>query len=740
MIQPIEYQEKAVKKLCDTANELLELQGGKTIVFKAPTGSGKTVMMAEFLKELVESGNGGRSFVFIWTAPHQLHIQSKERLEKHYADSKALRCVSFEDLIDRQINDREILFLNWESIRREDNIYIRENEQDMNITTIMQNTHDADRIVVLVIDESHYAANTEISRGLIEMFNPKLTIEVSATPIISNANALVEVPRERVIEEGIIKKQIAINPGFKNTITNQTPEKIFFTSDSTESANDFVLRMAIQKREELAKGFKEVGANVNPLLLIQLPDKKQGQDDLRDEIVQLLKDKHKITIDNGKLAIFLSEDKTNLENITRNDNEVEVMIFKQAIAIGWDCPRASILALFRDWQSFTFSTQTLGRILRMPELKHYGNEELNIGFVFTNLNDLSILEDTAGSYLTIQYAKRSEKYQPIALRSVHSKRFREETRLESDFIRDFLAAADEQKLKDKIRMDVGDDVSMGILSDGLVSDVDFHSEHLQIGEHVQRKQSVEDIQKLFDKFAAELLYPLFPEKRSVGRVRTAIHDFFRFKFPMQFPHISTRAQVIALHPDNRAYFTNTMNRAIEIYTERVGKGKKELIPDPAWEIPNPRTFNHNFKPRPMKKSALQPYLESNTASEPEKEFAKFLDGTLKNVEWWFKNGEQDATAFAVPYFDEQGLETPFYVDWIIKFKDGQIGLFDTKAGLYAKDAKTRAEGLAAYIKAENKKGKKLWGGIAVLKDRSWRYNDSEKYDYSPDLKGWKFLE
>ncbi|GAH95392.1 unnamed protein product, partial [marine sediment metagenome] len=37
------------------------------------------------------------------------------------------------------------------------------------------------------------------------------------------------------------------------------------------------------------------------------------------------------------------------------------------IALGWDCPRAQILVLFRDWKSLTFSVQTIGRIMRMPE-------------------------------------------------------------------------------------------------------------------------------------------------------------------------------------------------------------------------------------------------------------------------------------------------------------------------------------------------------------------------------------
>ena len=57
--------------------------------------------------------------------------------------------------------------------------------------------------------------------------------------------------------------------------------------------------------------------------------------DYKEEIERLLRENHNITVDNGKLAIYLSDDKENLENLTRNDNEAEVMIFKQANALGW---------------------------------------------------------------------------------------------------------------------------------------------------------------------------------------------------------------------------------------------------------------------------------------------------------------------------------------------------------------------------------------------------------------------
>jgi type III restriction enzyme len=738
MIHLCDYQEEAIRKLKQRTNDLLELQGSKTIVFKAPTGSGKTVMMAEFLKELVEHRSDQKTFAFIWAAPRQLHEQSKARLVKHYADSNALHCISFEDLIDRQIHENEILFLNWESINKTDNIYIRENERDMNLSTVMQNTRDAGRIMILIIDESHFASKSEISRGLVEMFAPKVSIEVSATPNMQGDETVTVYP-EQVISEGMIKKQVAINPGFKNIIAQQKDNTLTFTSDASESTDEFVLRMAIEKRAHLAQGFQAVGANVNPLLLIQLPDKRQGENDLKDEVIQILKNKHNITVENGKLAIYLSEDKANLDNITRNDSEAEVMIFKQAIALGWDCPRASILVLFRDWQSFTFSTQTLGRILRMPEIKHYDNDELNIGYVFTNLGDLSILEDTAGNYLTIQYAKRADSYPDLKLRSVYSKRFREVSRLSPQFIRDFLEAAKELNLKDRIKQDV-QEVNIQLLANGIVENIDLHPEHVaESTERIQRKQNVMEIQKIFNSFVAENLPPYFPEPRSIGRVREAIYRFLQINFPMQYKFGGVKAQKLILSPENRQQFIDAINHAKYIYQQGVDKQRKEII-TVSWDIPTSRNFNNRFSPRPMNKSVMQPYYEAADASQPEKGFAAFLNDTLKDVEWFYRNGESDATAFAIPYSNAQGEEAPFYVDWIVKFTDGRIGLFDTKSGITAETAKTRAEGLVAYINVENEKGRKLFGGIVIKQNGSWLYNNNEHYEYNhKDLSPWKYL-
>ena len=113
------YQETAIGDLLSKAKRLMDYSGEKKLVFKSPTGSGKTIMMAEFLKQLVDDRDVRQSLSFIWTAPRQLHIQSRDKLERYFEDSRALKCSFFEDLDDRRIGENEILFFNWESMTGE---------------------------------------------------------------------------------------------------------------------------------------------------------------------------------------------------------------------------------------------------------------------------------------------------------------------------------------------------------------------------------------------------------------------------------------------------------------------------------------------------------------------------------------------------------------------------------------------------------------------------------------------
>ena len=231
------------------------------------------------------------------------------------------------------------------------------------------------------------------------------------------------------------------------------------------------------------------------------------------------------------MAVYLSEDKRNLENISRNDNEVEVLLFKQAIALGWDCPRAYILVLFREWHSEKFSIQTVGRIMRMPEIKHYNIEALDKGYVYTNIanNNIKIEEELARDYFTVHTSRRSESYTTIDLVSYHIMRQRETTRLAPSFIIMFLSAAKKYNLSKKL------DAKVTAITDHIPIDGEIRVENIGTsndpvtiyGDISLTKTNVE-LEQAFKFFIQQTLLDgeMFPEQRSVGRICTSIYYFF----------------------------------------------------------------------------------------------------------------------------------------------------------------------------------------------------------------------
>src|SRR3989344_3548050 len=152
MIKLKDYQQQAAENLHRKIENSLRSPENEVVIFQAPTGSGKTVMVSQLLKEIVKNRQDDKKFSFVWVSVRMLHEQSKEKLEDYYEDDKLIKCSYFEDLEDRKIGENEILFINWHSINKKGiNILVRENEQDNNLNSIIKNTREDGRIIVLVI-------------------------------------------------------------------------------------------------------------------------------------------------------------------------------------------------------------------------------------------------------------------------------------------------------------------------------------------------------------------------------------------------------------------------------------------------------------------------------------------------------------------------------------------------------------------------------------------------------------
>ncbi|MDE0091816.1 MAG: DEAD/DEAH box helicase family protein [Oligoflexia bacterium] len=709
-----QYQEEAIKELLEKAQKLLQKTTNKSIVFKSPTGSGKTIMMAEFLKQVCNLEEFKNTLAFIWTAPRTLHIQSKKKLSQYYQETRALDCLEFEELDDRKIDCNEILFFNWESINKENNIYIRENERKNNLSSVISRTKTSGNKIILIIDESHHGAPSPKSQDLIRDIAPDLTIEVSATPDLNNPDEFVSVDIDDVKVEGMIKKSVKLNDGF---ITEMKENNIL--SNEQLSSDEIVLKEALKKREELLKLYKEIGIDINPLVLIQLPDRQSGKKEkLKQEIIKKLDSDYNISEENGNLGIWLSEDKTGLEGITDIDSQIEVLIFKQAIAIGWDCPRSHILILFREWSSARFSIQTLGRIMRVadPKQGHYISdyEPLNHAYVFTNLPEIALDDDISKSYTTIYKSERKSIYELLKINSWYRVRQREKTRLSPLFLEVFGEELKKYKLHEKIDK-TNQTVKKSVLPEFIIENIDKLQDTTIEGDIVNVKNE-KDLQDIFDKFIEDSLKeePHFhPEDRSVSNLKQSIYNFFSEHLNLECD--KNFAEIIRIIlSDNKAHFLSVIELAKKSYLDKV-RSREEELEKKTWDVPEFINYNQEYQKHDVKKSIMNPFYSRKNSSTPEKKFIKFLESNNK-VKWWFKNGEKDGMFFAVPY-EKDDRELLFYIDFIVQLEDGRIGLFDTKGiKTTAPESKEKVKGLKEYINQKLN----IFGGIIVFKNEHWK--------------------
>jgi type III restriction enzyme len=723
-----DYQRLAVNDMFTKMEKLITMEH-KKFLLQAPTGAGKTVIMGEFLKKWVNET--GERLSFIWLAPRKLHTQSKEKIENNIEDS-VITCSHFEELSNNKIQKNQIYFENWESLHQlNENIIVKKNESGKYLEQIIQNTKKDGQKIVVLIDESHRQTRAEQTTSLLEIINPDLSIEITATPPENiRYDEYTIVQREDVIKEGIIKKNILINP------------KI---TDRESLDNKEIIKKGLEKRKKLLELFKKEqtgNEKINPLLLIQIPKSGQNLTDLKSDCEKILKEEG-ITYENKKLAVYLSDEKKNLNDsngleferkIEDNDNEVQVMIFKEAIALGWDCPRAHILLLFREHSQLVFGLQTIGRIMRMPELKHYDNAELNSAYIYTNLPPFSLEKEYVSGYVSEDLSERDDSiYQNIKLKSIHIKRHREKTRLSRKFNVIF-STNDEIKQRMKLIDLEEQEVKLQIIKDGIIENFDKEGKITSGVAHIL--STFDEVDVMFKRNLFEWCGKFAPVD-SHGRVRTALYNSMKEIHKMDYQNDEEEIRKILLSEKNLPIVDNCIKIALEKYEQYLTtEESQEKINEYTYEIPEiMEHFGQKEKDDDLNKSIMKPFFKDDV-NQIEYTFIKKLNDSNK-IKWWYKSKSNEIKYFAVLWKDSVGKNHGFYVDYIVQYEDGMIGLFDTKSGLTLRDPETKlkAEALAVYIKNENKNRKinKLKGGIITNTENDysglWKINKEAKQPF-----------
>ena len=335
-----------------------------TVTFKAPTGSGKTYMMADLMNRVLSEDD---NVIFLVSSLSKGDL-AKQNYEKfvEYSDNH-----SFDNLKPYLITS-ETTGENRLHIPTDYNVYVlpRDLYKDksklkqgalpdfLRAVTIMKPLGLGKKIYVIK-DECHIATSNLDS--LVDDYFDRI-LNFSATPNAKKKqNPNVEIKEIDAVNVKLIK---AVE--YQNEDENLDLE--------TE------LNIALDKFEEIKTKYIE-NLNMNPCMIIQISNKDKAEEETKiikdllskrpDLKWMLIVDEDKDCDTNDVFKVKKVPVKKWKEYAKTNTATIDIIIFKMVITEGWDIPRACMLYQVRNSKSKQLDEQIIGRVRRNPCLLNY---------------------------------------------------------------------------------------------------------------------------------------------------------------------------------------------------------------------------------------------------------------------------------------------------------------------------------------------------------------------------------
>ncbi len=720
------FQIKAIADL----TEAME-QSNRDIILKSCTGSGKTIILTHFMDEYLKSNH---KTVFIWLTPGKgnLEEQSKEKMDRYIRGSQT-KLLS--DIMTAGFEENDACFINWEKLTKKGNNALKDSERT-NFIEHIRNALDNGLCFKIIVDESHQN-DTIKADDIIELFHSDKIIRCSATPKNYKNAILIDIPEEDVIAEGLIKKLLIINENFEQHI-------------SVDDQITYLLDKAIAKQRELHSEYLNRNAEINPLIIVQIPNKS---DALLDRVEEYFESKG-ITYENNLLAVWLSDKKQNLEDIEEPNATPIAVIIKQAVATGWDCPRAQILVKLRDNMSEVFEIQTIGRIRRMPEAKHYGSDLLDSCYLytldekFTESVKLSLgkgaldaykvfLKPEYRSFEIISEYKTDVPYPrdaKLSLKVIY-KYFEKQYHITKDTSKNkALLEAHGYSFSEDI-IDYTKSGSVSTLSKENIAELNDISIHESLNTHKHGKE--------YHHCVAEIGYKVNLDYNNINTImRKLFLDGLRCE--TKILKIGTR-ELYAFIINNKHLLVDDVRDAMADESLQLSLAIPKTTEKPiGFPLEMIFTYDGNAKSQiEYSKNVYKGYLSSaENRSLPEKLFERYCENS-PNIRWFYKNGDKGIEYFSIVYTDNFGKQKSFYPDYIVGASDGSIWVIETKGGFTktgdSEDIDKYTAKKFGVLKSYTEKYELL--GVIVRQDKQSGELCICTETYSDDIKSdsWKLL-
>lgn len=675
-IMDFEFQDNCVEFLID---KTLDPASKQVITVKAPTGAGKTVMLIKYVDEYLKNTSGNTAFVWLCPGKGDLEQQSMDKMSE-LTPQRDTRNLLYSMLMG--FEGGSVTFINWELVTKKGNTALKDGEKANLFETIAAAHRDGIQFVV-IIDEEHLN-NTKKADDIIRAFAAKNIIRVSATAQKVAHHEYYEILEDEVINAGLITRAIYVNEG--------VDEKKQITNDY-----EYLLELADEKRKEIQAGYDAIKTKIRPLVLIQFP---MGQPETIAGVEAKLESMG-YTYDNGMVSIWMSDIKRNIDDLTGNDGSPAFLLMKQAISTGWDCPRAKILVKLREGGSEDFQIQTIGRIRRMPEKKHYGLNTLDYCYIYTldSHYKMGLLSSMDKAYQVRRLFVRDEAKDFVLTKELRNLDFdglgeRETLEKVYEYFKKKYNLGSDMRINRENLEACGYNFDHEIDSK-ILQGIFRTTEELALGvgkNNVTIKTAVNT-----HSHGIYLLHSVDEIKKVTGLQSQKVKNILRRMFSKGK---KTKYKFVAL--ENSDFYAFIINNVKQLKidfkgcTAQMGGRQMSFVLEPKqaeFSIPEMEIYKYSeVKKRQLMR--LNAYLEytnefitDKTRSMPERLFERYCETRPDRIEWVYKNGDTGQQYLSIVYLDGFLKQWLFYPDYIVKTNDGQVWLIETKGGEVAGHSK-----------------------------------------------------
>lgn len=368
--------QKLVKATTDKATRRKIISQSGCILLEAPTGAGKTLIVGHVADELSPSSK----IVWLWFAPFKGLVRQSEKVISQEFARLRIRDIK-NDRYTEHARSGDVYVTTWAAVATS-NADSRKarvgDESSPGLDEMIAALRDEGYEIGVIVDEAHHGFHKaqEAVRLYCDVLSPEYTLMVTATPkdpdvtAFSNTTGIIpqkiSVSRADCINAGLIKKGL---------------KAVAFIADERASGlvdyEKTALRHALNTHRKIQQNLTEIGSSVIPLMLIQVDSSPGSVERAKQTLVNLGVTAEQIAVHTAK------EPDPNILALA-SDESVQFLIFKMAVALGFDAPRAFVLASLRKSRDADFGVQIVGRILRVDRrLQNQAiPDQLSYGYVF----------------------------------------------------------------------------------------------------------------------------------------------------------------------------------------------------------------------------------------------------------------------------------------------------------------------------------------------------------------------